>query len=567
MSQSTGHLTIKDLRRLRQIVVVLIEEGFSVLVEELQLGWLTPFRCRVRCWFRRTGTCYPVAVGHGAVAKEFPVRLRRTLERLGPTFVKFGQMLSLRPDLLPAAYSLELRKLQDSVSPLPANTIRERVEAELGKPITKVFTHFDHEPQGSASLAQVHGATLHNGKHVAVKVLRPGVREIIERDIHILLILAELAETHVAALRRFRPLDTVREFSAWTTRELDLTREAQSIDRFREMFAEDQTVFIPEVFWDYTTSKMITMSFCSGIRADDHVALQRHHIDIHAVACTGIRVALIQFFEAGFFHADPHPGNFVIRKDGVICFYDFGIVGHLDEKVREKILHALVAFAAHDTDRYLDGVLAIADVSSDADVHAFRAAAREVIEDLYVPHGHRKRFTSALHDVVERASRYGIHFPADFVLLGKALMTMEGSALILDPKLDIEAEMVPFLKEILTRETRPARVAQKLQDVAMDWASLLATLPDRTRQLFERIERGEIGVKLNLQELQDFKHELDRQNDLRVTAIIAVAVIVTSAILLRLDASMAVVGLGIGKIGMVVGGFLLVWVIRLLMRK
>lgn len=561
------HLTIRDLRRLRQIVTVLVEEGFSVLVEELQLGWLTPLRCRVRCWFRREATCYPMAMGYGAVAKEFPVRLRRTLERLGPTFVKFGQMLSLRPDLLPAAYALELRKLQDSVSPLSVNTIRGQVEAELGKPIAKVFTHFDREPQGSASLAQVHGATLHNGIHVAVKVLRPGVREIVERDIHILLILAELAETHVAALRRFRPLDTVREFSVWTTRELDLTREAQHIDRFREMFAEDSSVFIPEVFWDLTTAKVLTMSFCGGIRADDHAALHRHHIDIRAVARTGIRAALIQFFEVGFFHADPHPGNFVIRNDGVLCFYDFGIVGRLDEKIRGQILRALISFAEHDTDRYLDGVLALADVSSDADVHAFRAAAREAIEDLYVPHEHRKRFTSALHGVVERASRYGIRFPADFVLLGKALMTMEGSALVLDPKLDIEAEMVPFLKEILAREVRPTRVAQRLQETAADWASLLAALPERTRQLLNRIERGEIGVKLNLQELQDFKHELDRQNDLRVTAVIVVAVLVASAVLLRLDASMAVVGLGIGKVGMVVGGVLLLWVVRLLMRR
>src|SRR3989338_7602266 len=183
----TEHLTLKDLRRLRQIVAVLTEEGFSLLITELRIGWLTPLRCRVRCWLKRTKVCYPIAMGHGAVAAEFPVRLRRTLERLGPTFVKFGQMLSLRPDLLPEEFAVELRKLQDAVTPVPATAIRARVEAGFGKPIRSLFRSWNPEPVGAASIAQVHEATLMSGDRVAVKVLRPGVEEIIPRDVHLLL--------------------------------------------------------------------------------------------------------------------------------------------------------------------------------------------------------------------------------------------------------------------------------------------------------------------------------------------------------------------------------------------
>lgn len=559
-------LTFRDLQRLRQIVGVLTEEGFALFVEELRIGWLTPFRCRVRCWFRRTKVCYPVAMGQRAVAAEFPMRFRRTLERLGPTFVKFGQMLSLRPDILPIAYAEELRMLQDSVAPVPGAAIRSRVEQEFGKPIRSRFRAFSAAPVGAASIAQVHAATLSNGERVAVKVLRPGVEEIIARDLHLLRYLAELATAHVEAIQPFRPVDTIAEFAAWTIRELDLTKEAQAIDRFREMFHGDESVRIPTVDWERTTTGVLTMSFVEGMRADDRAALRKARVDVRAVARTAVRIALVQFFDAGYFHADPHPGNFVISRDGRLCLYDFGIVGHLDAATRAHILRAIAAFVERDTDRYLDAVLEIATVAPDADVAAFRRDARDAVEELYIPHGHRKRITSVVLTVVERAARHGIRFPPDFVLLGKALVTMEASALILDPALDIEAEMAPFVRALLAREASPKRLVEHGAMVARDWAALLQELPQRTRALFERFERGEVGVKLNLHELQDFKRELDRQNDIRVLTVVTVAVIAASAALLRTDV-IARSSATIGRIGLTLGVILVFWLLRLVVRR
>lgn len=561
------HLSLKDLHRLRQIVTILVEEGFSMLIAEMKLGWLTPLRCRVRCWLRRTPTCYPIAMGHGAVVAEFPVRLRRTLERLGPTFVKFGQMLSLRPDLLPDAYAQELRKLQDAVPPAPFDAIRARVEAEFGKPLRSLFRSFSEDPVGSASMAQVHEATIKSGERVAVKVLRPGVEDIVPRDVHLLLFLAATAEARVAALRRFRPLDVVREFSAWTVRELDLTKEAQAIDRFREIFRDDADVVIPAVTWERTTPRVLTMSFLDGVRADDHAALRRHRIDARAVARTCVRAALVQFFSAGFFHADPHPGNFVILPKGKLGLFDFGIVGRMDEEMRTRILRAIAAFVDHDTDRYLDEILTIAEVPEGADVTAFRRDARDALEQLYVPNNHRKRITAVVLTVIERAALHGIRFPTDFVLLGKALVTVEASELALDPRMDIAEEMAPFIRDLLARETKPARAVARAAAVATDWASLLAELPERTRALFAKFERGEIGVKIDLEELRDFKRELDRQNDIRVLAVVTVAVLLASAILLRLDTAALRRDIEIGKWGIAAGALLLLWFLRLLIRR
>lgn len=562
----SSHLTLKDLRRLRQIIGILVEEGFSVFVEELKLGWLIPFWCRVRCWFRRAPICYPIAMGRGVVAAEFPVRLRRTLERLGPTFVKFGQMLALRPDILPSAYAGELRKLQDAVASVPFDAIRAQVEREFGKPLRSIFRTFHATPVGAASVAQVHEATLPSGGRVAVKVLRPGVEDVISRDIHLLSFLAAAAEEHVETIRRFRPVEIVGEFAAWTVRELDLTREARAIDEFRTIFADDAEVVIPTVDWDRTTARVITMTFLDGIHPDDRAALRQHRIDVRAVARTGVRVSLVQFLDAGLFHADPHPGNFVVLPKGKIGLFDFGIVGRIDAPTRACILRAIAAFVAHDIDRYLDEVLTLAEIPPGADVAAFHREARDAVEQLYVPHDHRKRITSVILTVIERATRYGIRFPADFVLFGKALVTMEGSALVLDPTMDIEAAIAPFVRELAAKETRPARVVERAAAVVADWATLLQELPERTRALFDRFERGEIGVKLNLNELQDFKRELDRQNDIRVLAVVTVAVIAAAVAFLRADA-VAGSSVMIGRIGLVVGVILAIWLVRLLAKR
>jgi len=573
--------TIGDIKRFRTVVTVLFEEGLSFFIDDLRLRYLVPAGSRLRCAFVSGAKSCRRAVLGPDVPPPPEVRFRRSFERLGATFVKLGQILSTRSDLLPAQYIREFAKLQDEVPPLQAGAAEKVIEKELGKPIKKLFRSFESKPLAAASLAQVHEAVLADGSKVAVKVRRPGVDETVRNDIHILAYLAYLLEQHVPASRRYRPVRIVREFAEWTLRELDFELEAANIGRFAENFAGDPGIVIPRVRWELTTKSVLTMDYIDGIKVDDLPELKRAHIDRQEAALLGLRFGFKQLFTDGFFHGDPHPGNMVAipasrPKRGQepeevpglrLGLYDFGIVGSISEKIRYELISCFLSFANKDVESYIKHVLELAESVEGADVEAFAAESRSELTGIIYKPVDKKRVGASFYNVLLSGARHGIQFSRELLLVGKTLLTIENVGLGLYPDIDLDEAIKPYLNEVFKQEFNPKKIAHDARATAFDTFYLLKHLPEQTRKLMERLSSGEIGVKIDLQELRDLKAEFDRQNDIRVLAIVAAALLLASAAVMRVDQTVAAWGLDLGRLGFGVSLIMIVWVFYLVSRQ
>lgn len=543
---------IGDVKRFRQIVIELWNAGFDAVLDDLQLKKLLPASAR----FRRLMT--PQKKAH--LEKPPHIRIRETMERLGPTFVKFGQMLSLRADLVGEVYAKEFSKLQRAVPPFSGADAERVIREEFGKPVEQVFKNFDPKPFAAASLAQVHRATLRNGTRVAVKVQRPSVRVTVENDIHILLFLAALAERYVPALRKIRPVRVVKEFAEWTLRELDFTIEGGHIDRFRANLEGEERMRIPAVYWEYTSRRVLTMELLSGIPFEETSRLRKAKVDLEVIADTAIRTMLKQFFIDGFFHGDPHPGNFVVLPGNVIGMLDFGIVGRLSAEVRLELISVFISYNNKDSEGYAKHLLDLAELGTDADTRAFRSEVSRILDRVIYSPLKQKGIADAFYQVVTRGAQHDVFFPLDLVLLGKALLTVESVALKLYPRFDFDAAVGPYLSEVIRAELSPKKLAAQAQGNAFDALALLRTLPEHTLSLLKKIESGNLQVKLDFTELRDLKREFDRQNDVRVLALVVVALFLGSGAILRFE-GFTLFGVSLGRIGLVASFLLLLWLV------
>lgn len=566
--------TIGDLRRFREITGVLFEEGLSFLLDELQLRYLVPWKSRMRGW-RHGHFANGFAAFRMPLDPPVEVRLRRAFERLGPSFIKLGQIMSMRPDLIPEQYCRELGRLQDRVAPLMPGVAEMIVETALGNSIENLFATFEETPVAAASLSVVHRATLHDGTVVAVKIRRPNVEQIIKNDIHILAQFARLVEAHVPESRRFGPARFVTEFADWTMRELDFELEGANMDRFRAAFASDASLVVPNVYWELTKREVLTMDYIEGVKIDDLKRLDELGIDKHALALVGLRAGIRQFFVEGFFHADPHPGNLVavVPKPGEIntpvrvCLYDFGMTGSLSTKSRYELLSCFMSFVNKDIDGYAGHILDMAEAGPQADRVGFMHEAKRIVTDILYKPNERKGVAGALYHILLSGAKYDLSFPSDLILMGKAFFTLERIGMSLYPDIDLESVFRPFLNDLLKEELSPQKALKELQSSAFDRLYFLKHLPDQTRALLERFEHGQMGVRLDFQELHDLKAEFDRQNDARILAFLAIALFLGSAIVMRLDVKMTALGLPLGQLGFAAAAVVIVWLLLVTRRR
>jgi ubiquinone biosynthesis protein len=415
--------TYRHLNRYRQILAVFFRYGFGDLVDLLKIDQYIEIGLQMISRNRR----------ERLEKLSRAERVRLALEELGPTYVKLGQVLSTRPDLIPVDFINELAKLQDDVPPFDAQEVGRIIRAELGAPPEEVFAAFKLTPVASASIGQVHDATLSDGERVAVKIQRPGIKKIIEVDLEIMLHLATLMEHHVEEIAFFRPIKIVEEFAKVLEREIDYTFEAHNMERMAGQFLSDQTVYIPKVYHDLSTARVLTAEFIEGIKISQIHKLEAADLDRREITRRGSNILLRQIFDFGFFHGDPHPGNLFVLPGEVICLLDFGMVGTVNRQTREDFVDLVDAVVNRHETRTAQMLLKLTSWEEKPAMRDFeRAVADFMGRHLYRPLK-EIQVGPLLQNLLELAADYRLVIPPDIFLMMKTLTAVEGVALVLDP--------------------------------------------------------------------------------------------------------------------------------------
>lgn len=517
----TPRLTPRHLRRYRQIAEVLVSHGFGAIVAQLDLHHRLDLPRRL---LRREQPAQPELTPAEHV--------RLALEELGPTFIKLGQILSTRPDLLPPAFLAELSRLQDQVPPEPWDTVKTCLEQSLGAAVEEVFQTFEPEPIAAASLAQVYSATLAGGKPVVVKVQRPDIEKTINLDLDILYDMARLVQERTPLGRYYDLVELAEEFAVSLRAELDYRREGSNADRFRKNFAGEPHLRVPRVYWEYTSRCVLVQERINGIKINDIAALDAAGYDRHQIALHSARFIIKEVLEDGFFHADPHPGNIIIMPGEVIGMMDFGMVGRLEPADRADLVRLYIVAVQLDTVGIVEQLVRMGVAEHTPDRAALRRDIRRLLHKYHGLPLSDIRAGELLEEVRPIVYRHRLRLPADLWLLGKTLVMMEGVGFELDPNFDIFAVSRPYVYRFMAKMWLPSTWGPALARGATGWADLLAVFPRQTTRLLGRLERNELGLQVYLPELQQTTNRLDRIANRAILSLLLAAFIVALALLI-----------------------------------
>lgn len=483
-------------------------------------------------------------------------RVRMALEELGPTFIKLGQFASNRPDMLPADLIESLEKLQDAVPPFSEDESVRTIEQELKRPISELFREFTRTPIASASIAQVHRAMLKDGQRVAVKVRRPRITDTIAVDLEILYHLASLVEKHVSGADVFNPIKLVDEFSRAIEKEIDFTTEALHITRFTQNFKNDPHVYIPKVYTELTTQSVIITEFIDGIKITNVKELREAGLDPKLVAQRGAQVVLKQIFIHGFFHADPHPGNILVKEDNVICFLDMGMAGILSPSSREKLGVIIVGLANDDPQRIARLLYEMSEQ---------RIGKREDLEyeiaELIQEYGSRTLGAMNIREILNRLAglfvTHRLHLIPGFYLLVKALVTMEGIGYKLDPNFNMMEHLEPFARKLIQQQYSPSNLIHESYDSLQEFGLLLRDMPYETREIFQLIKTGRVHIEFEHRGLDPIMRKLDQMVNRLVYSLVLAALVIGSSVVVLSNIPPKFHGLPVfGVVGFVVSGIM-----------
>lgn len=506
------------LTRYRQIAEVLVHHG---------LGWvagaagLERFRPEER----------PVS----GEAPTPPQRLRLALEELGAAFIKLGQFLSTRPDLMPPEYQVELARLQDDAPPISSEAAQERIELELGHPVRELFASFDPAPLAAASIGQAHAAVRRDGTEVVIKVRRPGIVEQIEEDLEILLNLASALARRWEFARRVDVVGLAEEFANTLRSELNYLQEARNAERFAGNFADDPSVHIPRVYWETTTSRVLTLERIRGAKIDDLAVLDARGIDRRLLAEHGTQVILRMIFDHGFFHADLHPGNFFIESegaDGRFGLIDFGMVGVLDDAAQEHLASLVIAITDQDYDQLVDVLLSLGVSAERIDRQSLRRDLERLITAYYGRPLGEVDLTALINQALAIIRRHNLHLPSNLALLVKTIIIAEGLGARLDPDFHLLKIIEPYTAKLLLRQWSPRRLLRKLNHMRKDLVWLGIEVPQQLRRMIGEMERRGFEVGMKPHTLDPVLDRLERLVNRVVLGILASAFIIGLAILL-----------------------------------
>ena len=524
--------------RLLRITQILVKHDLDEFVTAIHL--FRPYRFLLR-----------LAPWRLFVRRDLPrgVRLREALEELGPIAVKFGQMLSTRPDLLPEDIAEELARLQDRVPPFPGDEAVRLIEQALGDKLDAYFSEFDREPVASASVAQVHIGRLRDGTEVAVKVLRPGIGPLIERDLELLYLLARLAVRYVPDTRRLRPIEVVDEFNKTIHDELDFRVESANASRLRANFEGSDLLYVPRVFWDLTRRTVMVLERIHGIPVGNVEALKAAGIDMRKLAHNGVEIFFTQAFRDGFFHADMHPGNIFVSPEGQYRAVDFGIMGTLGEKDKRYLAENFLAFFNRDYHAVADAHLRAGWVPPGTRIEEFEAAIRTVCEPVFARPIKDISFGRFLLHLFQTARRFNMEIQPQLVLLQKTLFNIEGLGRRLYPDLDLWETAKPYLERWMREHMGPQAFLRTLRKELPKWWATLPELPALIHENLRRAGRDE-SAKSRAREFELLRHQM-RQNQRRLYfAIAGSGLLIAGAVML---------GAGVTIYGAWLGGRILSW--------
>lgn len=510
---------VKNVQRLRQIISVFAKHGFADIVDRMNLGKFLPKRL--------------ATFAEEQADKTISERLRLAFEELGPTFVKLGQLLSTRPDLLPESYIEEFTRLQDSVQPLPFETVKTIIEEQLGKKLEEAYSSFDPVPIGAASIGQVHTALLKSGEKVVVKVQRPEIEKIIDTDISILAFMAGLLEKYVPESRVIGPKIIVNEFFRTLSYELDFVVEANNMTKMAENLATIPEVVIPKVYKELSTHRILTLERLEGIRVNDTEALDRAGIDRKQVVEIGARAFFKSVMMDGLFHGDLHGGNLFILPGNRLGIIDFGIVGRLSKKSRDQLASMVMALLTEDYEMlcYQYAELGAAPPSID-----FDGFQREVRNSLAPYLGLSLADLNAGRILIEAtkiATHYQIQVPGDWMLVFKAILTIEGMGRTLDPTFDLLSMGQDLIKDIVKDQYSIQRLSKDFLWVAKDVASLFQILPRQIRWMFRKFNSNDFAFEIKLPELVDIRKQMDLNGRRMSLSILISGLFISSSLALQ----------------------------------
>jgi ubiquinone biosynthesis protein len=543
------HRHIRHAQRYFQILEVLARHGMADVIHELRLDSLLE-----RGKALVTGGAPPEVLGLTRAE-----RLRRVMEELGPTFVKLGQVLSTRPDLIPPEWAEEFKKLQDDVPAVPYEQIRALLDQEFEDGVGTVFSTISKKPLAAASIAQVHRARLRGGPRIVIKVLRPGIREVTATDMEILRTLAEFAESHFSNLG-YSPTEVVSVFADELAREVDLAHEGRATDRLRAFFDDDDQIVFPKVYWEATTRNVLALeeirgTLLSRLKPDDLPPEERRRL-----VENGARAVLRQTLEFGYFHADPHPGNLIALPEGRIAFIDCGMTGQLDARTTRQLANLVSGVATGDADSVIGVIADFGDVGPEKiEDRAFRADVHALVSHFDGAKLEHLDIGALLREFFDKLRAHSIRCPADLVLLIKALTTMESVGRDLDPTFEMVGFARPHLERLVSRRYSLSAIRDRFRKSMMRYAELAEDLPGELRMVLDQVRRNRVAVHLEHRGLERLTGTIEHASRNIAFALIIAAMLVGSAILVHASRSPGLAGLNaIGIAGLVVAAVLMI---------
>lgn len=549
--------TYRHLNRYHRILRVLFKYGFEDLIDRLHIDQ-----------YLETGLQMINRKPREQVQRlSRPERLRMAMEELGPTFVKLGQLLSTRPDFIAPEYLAELARLQDKVPSFSYAEVVDIFLEESGTSPEELFATFEREPLAAASIGQVHRATLADGSEVVVKVQRPGIEYTIAVDLEILAHIAGLMEEHLEEVQGHSPSAIVYEFARSLSKEIDFSIELTNIQRFATQFANNSTIHVPDVYPQLSGERILVLEYIKGMKTNDVEALEKQGHDLKIIAERGANLVMEQIFVHGFFHADPHPGNILVMAEDVICFIDFGQMGRLSLKDREEFTDLVLNLVAGNERKVTHGVLKLTIQHGEVDRAGLGRDLGELMDQyLYKP---LKDLAAGkiLQDLLDLVTRHGLSLRPNLYLMMKALSTVEGVGLQLDPDLELITLAGPFMRKIKSGRIRPRRLAEEMSGTSSEYLSLFRVLPEELRSILQQLRDGRMKLEFEHRGLRALGMALDRVSNRISFAIVLAAQIIGSSLIVLSDIPPKWYGIPvIGLVGFLVAGLMGFWLLLSIIR-